>query len=183
MISYTVDTQVLNLALTRLEKGISDFSPAWDACTDAFYRIEVDQFASEGARGGARWQALSAGYSGWKDANYGQLPILYLRGNLKQSLLGVGPDAIKVIQSGFMEVGSRDPKAVWHQLGMGRLPVRKSIDLNPADFTHFGGIAAEFMETVGQSAGFETSRSFGPAPTIGSAIRSLLSRFGGASAA
>lgn len=153
-------------AIGQLEGLVTDWRKVWPLCAEIFYRIELEQFASEGARGGAKWKPLSSGYQKWKTTNYGDLPILYLSGNMKRSLLGQGPDAIRIETDSSLTLGTRANRKgfyypVAHQRGTPKMAQRKPIDLTRNDYGKFVSRVFRYFNDGVEAVGFTPSRSRG----------------------
>ena len=123
----------MDRGIARFAEGVTDYRPIWPVIEDDFYAMEKDQFRSEGAEGGERWQELSAEYAEWKEAHYPGKPILERTGDLKASLTsGSDPNAVKVEKRKELTLGSKVPYAIYHQSPKPRkvLPRRPEIMLN-----------------------------------------------------
>ncbi|TXH18426.1 MAG: hypothetical protein E6R03_02190 [Hyphomicrobiaceae bacterium] len=124
---------------------VSDWSNVWPLVERIYLDIMLTQFETEGARSGARWKALSPGYAKWKEANYGQLPILVLTGTMKTGLLGSGPTSLREITPTTFRMGTSANRKgfyypVAHQEGgstPGRPPVRRIYDFSLDDYNRF----------------------------------------------
>ena len=77
--------------LAELRRRVSDFRPVWRSVRAYLYRMEQEQFASQGGRGGAPWKPLSPAYARWKAVKHPGKPILELSGKLKRAATGSGP--------------------------------------------------------------------------------------------
>ena len=87
-ISVKIDDNGLGLRLARWEKAADSFERAWPKVEKRFNFAMREQFASEGTRGGSRWQPLTSKYKKWKAAHHPGKPILQLHGDLYRSLTG-----------------------------------------------------------------------------------------------
>lgn len=161
-------------AIDRFDGLVTDMHRVWPLCAEIFYRIEIEQFASEGSRGAeGRWKPLSPGYARWKAINYGDLPILFLTGEMKRSLLGVGPNAIKIETPSSLTLGTTASRKgffypVAHQLGgtkAGRPPRRRPIDLTRNDYGKFVSRVFRYFNDGVEAVGF--------VPKKGRGIRSI----------
>lgn len=151
--------EVLNRAFNRIEEHISDFRGIWPGVATEIYAINVEQFESEGSRGASgKWAALSPAYKRFKEIHFPGQPILQAEGNLIDSLTNPeASDAIFRPQREVLTIGSQDPKARPHQLGLGNLPARpifsfteerkrriqKAIQANLVEFTRRAGFHVE----------------------------------------
>lgn len=156
----TVDgSEVLNRAFNRVEEFISDFRPLWPSVAGEIYTINAEQFESEGAAGASgRWQALSPAYAKYKAVTFPGQPILQAEGHMIASLTDPeAPDAIFRPLPDELVIGTRDPKARAHHLGLGHLPARpifsfteqqkrriqKAIQRELVQFTHRAGFEVQ----------------------------------------
>lgn len=118
--------EVLNRAFNRVEQIISDFRSIWPNVAREIYAIEGEQFDSEGSAGASgKWAALSAAYAQYKATAFPGQPILQAEGHMAASLTDPeAPDAVILFGRDELTIGSRDPKARAHHLGLGNLPAR-----------------------------------------------------------
>lgn len=143
-------------AFRVLAEGLTDLRPVWPEIELQFFRAELEQFSSEGARGGARWQPLSARYAKWKAKRYPGKPILQRTGRLLRSLSVVGgPDSVRIVEPMSLTLGTRMPYAGYHQRGAKRLPQREPLNLTRDDYGKFVSRIYRYAEKVSQQAGFE----------------------------
>lgn len=144
----------------RLEgvlRRVEDWTPALREMAASFHEHMQDAFLTEGgATRAGRWAPLSPKYAAWKEQHFPHRGLLVQTGKLRDALQGEGPDAVERIEPHELEVGSSRRVGAWdlgllHQLGRGRLPVRKAIDI-PEELTsrwvrlliaHLQGNAAE----------------------------------------
>lgn len=138
MIRFTADVSgdvQLDRAFNRVSGFISDFRSVWPAAAQAFYEIETEQFASQGAKGASgKWAPLSPAYAKFKAVEFPGQPILRATSSLFDSL--TRPDALdSIYRSEPMQLtmGSKAPYALMHQTGAGRLPARPPISLSEND--------------------------------------------------
>lgn len=123
----------MDRGIARFADGVTDYRPIWPVIEDDFYAQEKDQFKTEGAEGGEKWQELSAAYWEWKEAHYPGKPILQRTGDLERSLTsGSDPNAVRREERKTLTLGSRVPYALYHQLGTKRMPARPEIQLPEA---------------------------------------------------
>lgn len=156
--------EVLNRAFNRIEEYISDFRSVWPDVATEIYTITAEQFASEGAAGlSGKWDPLSPAYEKFKVINFPGQPILQAEGHMVDSL--TDPDALDAIylpEPTMLTIGSKDPKARAHHLGLGNLPARpvysftelrkrriqKAIQRGLIDFTRRAGFQVEEREAA-----------------------------------
>lgn len=122
----------MDRAIARFSEGVTDYRPIWPVIADDFYAQEKDQFRTEGAEGGERWEELSPEYAAWKEASYPGKPILQRTGDLVGSLTSASdPNAVKVEERKTLTLGSKVPYAIYHQSPKPRtvLPRRPEIML------------------------------------------------------
>lgn len=156
--------EVLNRAFNRVEEHISDFRSIWPDVAAEIYAINAEQFQSEGAAGASgKWAALSSAYARFKAIAFPGQPILQAEGHMVESL--TDPEALDAIyrpEQTVLTIGSRDPKARAHHLGLGNLPARpifsfserqkrriqKAIQKNLVEFTRRAGFHVEEREAA-----------------------------------
>lgn len=132
-ISISVDGEdQYKRAFSRLDAVFDDLRPIWPDVRAAFWKIESDQFESEGQKGASgKWAELSARYKRQKIRRYGaDKKILEASGALKASLTSDGPGSYYADSPNEMAVGSTIPYGIYHQRGGKNLPKRKPIDLS-----------------------------------------------------
>lgn len=118
-------------AFNRVEKHIEDLRPVWDEVERVFYRIEREQFASEGAKGGGgKWKPLSRPYAERKAKTHPGRKILQREGNLRSSLIGNTADSVLRKEKQEFAIGTRLFYAPFHQDGTSKMPARPPIDLS-----------------------------------------------------
>lgn len=132
--SEVAGVETLNRAFNRIEDFISDFRSVWPSVAQEFYRIEVEQFDSEGAAGASgKWTPLSPAYARFKAKEFPGEPILQASHHMIDSL--TDPDALDAIylpEPTQLTIGTKDPKALAHHRGRGRLPARPVISMSEA---------------------------------------------------
>lgn len=118
----------------RMDLSLSDLTPVWEETRDAFWEIEKEQFASEGAAGGAgRFERLSPKYEKVKARRYPGKPILEATGRMRAAYTSKTSDSVVQISRDSLTVGGRGKVgriAAYHQRGGGRLPQRKVISFS-----------------------------------------------------
>ncbi|HWQ55679.1 MAG TPA: hypothetical protein VN442_18475 [Bryobacteraceae bacterium] len=122
----------MDRGIARFADGVTDYRPIWGVIEDDFYAQEKDQFKSEGAEGGERWQELSPEYAGWKEAHFPGKPILERTGDLVGSLTQPNhPMGVRIEERKTLTLGSRVPYGIYHQSIEPRhvLPRRAEIQL------------------------------------------------------
>ena len=118
--------------------SISDFSPVYSKIADEFRETQDKVFNAEGSfEGRARWAPLTKGYKNWKDANFPGKPILTLTGDLRRSFVKGGKNHVYDVTEKELSVGSKDPKAMFHQLGTKLAPQRKIVEITEPQKTRW----------------------------------------------
>lgn len=137
MLRFTLivdDVAVIDRAFSRFSSNIKDLRPIWDDVAKEFYRIEDEQFATEGGHSGNPWKPLSAKYEKWKESKIPAQMILEWDGTLKHSLTGPrSKGSIRIDEPDSFAIGSSIPYARYHQQGTAKMPRRPPIDLNEGD--------------------------------------------------
>jgi len=118
-------------AFNRLDH-ISDLRSIWGDVADEFYKIEAEQFASEGSAGASgKWAPLSALYAKSKIVKFPGKTILRRTDSLFASLTGKeAPGAIFRPMESELQLGSSVPYGIYHQRGTSRMPARKPISMS-----------------------------------------------------
>ncbi len=132
-ISITVDgTDQFNRVFARTDKVLDDLTPVWPELQKEFWRIEREQFASEGGAGASgRWKELSARYKAVKAKRYGAgKRILEATGALTRSLTSMTGDTYYQTTKKEFGIGTKLPYGLYHQRGGGRLPKREPISFS-----------------------------------------------------
>ncbi len=109
--------------LGQLSVLLRDLRSFWPKVVPLFIGWMGQQFASEGAWGGAPWAALSPGYALAKGGRYPGRGILYATGQLRRA--ASSPQRQATAQTLTLSVV--DFKAGWHQDGTTRMPARPII--------------------------------------------------------
>lgn len=122
----------LDRAFNRIEKQIEDLRFIWPAVSQEIYKIEGEQFASEGSVGASgKWVALSKAYAKFKVAKFPNQPILKATTSLFDSVTDPdAPDAIFRPEATALTIGTKREGAVFHQRETSRMPARKIYSFN-----------------------------------------------------
>ena len=148
-------------AFSRFSEGLKDLRPLWEPLAQEFYRIEDEQFASEGAHSGNPWKPLSPKYQQWKEKHIPGPMILELTNKLKLSLTYKGNSAhVRQEDLLTLTLGSSLPYAKYHQTGTRRMPARKPIDLSEDHKAKLGKIIHRGLVKIARKVGFETEEGF-----------------------
>lgn len=135
--TFEIDGQVqFDRAFNRVKEHLEDLRPVWNEVERAFYKIENEQFASEGAKGrGGKWRPLSRPYAKQKARKWGVQPILRASGRLAKSLTGNTSDSVLVQTKQEFAIGTKLFYATFHQQGTSRMPQREVIAFSDAQRT------------------------------------------------
>lgn len=130
-ISVTVDgIETIQRGFNRLEK-IDDWRPIWPEVTKEFHAIEQEQFDTEGAAGGGKWEPLSPVYAEYKEIQYPGKPILQASGALMESLVTEGaPGGIHRETSDELVLGTSINYGLFHQRGTRKMPKRSPMNFS-----------------------------------------------------
>jgi len=149
-ISLTVDgTDQFNRVFKRLDASFDDLSPVWPDLRDEFWRIEKEQFASEGSKGASgHWPALSPRYAAQKIARYGAgKKILEADGHLRESLTGDNPGSYYQTGPKDFAIGTVIPYGIYHQRGSGNLKKREPISISDTQKRSMGKVIQKALIT------------------------------------
>jgi|WetSurMetagenome_2_1015567.scaffolds.fasta_scaffold180052_2 phage gpG-like protein len=129
-LSFTLDGEPqLVRYLDILADSITDYSSMFEKMADDFRSTMGSVFSNSGAfESRGPWASLSPDYALWKGIHAPGKPILELTGALRASLTG-GGNHISQISRTSLKIGTRDPKAQFHQKGTSIMPQRKIIEL------------------------------------------------------
>jgi phage gpG-like protein len=123
-------------AFNRIQGHVEDLTPVWDKVEQAFYRIEREQFDSEGAAGrGGKWAPLSRPYAQQKADRYGVKPIERASDRLYASLTRKGGDTVLVKSKDEFAIGTSLPYAKYQQQGTSKMPKRELISFSDGQRT------------------------------------------------
>ncbi len=164
-ISLEIDGQDrFNWAIADLTQAVTDWRGVWPEVEQIFFRAQLEQFTSEGSRGGSRWKPLSDSYRSWKEKKHPGQPILVLTGRLKRSLTvnGAGSsDQVRDQQPMSLTLGSIVPYGIYHQRGTKRMAQRPPMQLIQRDMGRITSRMYRFAERGARDAGFKVeARSF-----------------------
>ena len=150
---FDVDGDVqLSRYLDIMADHLNDFRPLFEDIADDFRETEKGIFSSEGAfEGNAKWKPLSPTYKAIKDKQFPGKPILQRRGDLMQSLTSIGGNHVSHVSSDSLEIGTKDPKAVFHQRGTSKMPQRKVVSLTAPQKRRWTRLAFEYIFEHGGS--------------------------------
>lgn len=160
MIQFTAEVagvETLNRAFNRVDHFISDLRSVWPAVAEEFYRIEGEQFQSEGARGASgKWKPLSTPYDRYKAERFPGETILRATGALEESLTNrEALDAVFIAGPQELTLGTKVPYARMHHEGRGRLPARPVIAMSEVQKRRIQkAIQGQLVEFT-RKAGFE----------------------------
>jgi len=163
-ISLTVSgkEEVLN-AFKTVEDGCADLRKlgTWKAVATEFYKIEKEQFSSEGSAGASgKWEALSPAYAVQKQKKYGSQPILQASGAMYKSLTSSGgPTSVYQEEAQELTLGSSSPIPGYHQRG-GRVPQRKPVDPSDAQKERLAEVIRGKLRQLASNARLRDVRGF-----------------------
>lgn len=116
--------------IARFTESCRDFTTMWPEIVEDFQQIELEQFATEGARSGNPWAPLSASYERWKMKNFPSSTTLVLTGEMRMAMTnGLMVDAEPM----RLEMRPSLDKTIYHQRGTAHMPKRKVVDLTDSD--------------------------------------------------
>jgi len=121
-------TQQLSRTLARWANAMIDLRPAFEIVATEFARMELSQFATQGAISKDPWTALSPRYAARKARTHPGAPILVRSGDLRRDLTR-RPFGVEEITSDSMRLGTTLPYARYHQTGTPRMPRRPPVNL------------------------------------------------------
>lgn len=140
-IKVTGDRRTIT-AVNAWMRELEDWTPVWALIEADFYRMEQEQWASEGSRGGDKWPPLSPAYAAWKARRYPGQPLMVATGALRDSMTKQGATGqVRVIDKFRMELGTEIEYGVYHQYGGGDLPQRKIMAVTDKDVERWRGFA------------------------------------------
>lgn len=139
---------VINRDLLRFAERAVDARPVWRALATRFEEGEKRQFASEGRWGsGAKWAKLADSTVRQKIAGGFPLQILRRTERLRDSLIGVTGDTVRVFHPDRMELGSRVEYGRYHTTGTKRMPRRRPVQLPEREKREWVKILQRFVVT------------------------------------
>lgn len=151
-------------AFKTLESGISDLRQlgTWKAVASEFYKIEKEQFSTEGGAGASgKWAPLSTAYEVQKQKKYGSVSILQASGKMYRSLTSSGgPDSVYEESAQELVVGSSSPIPGYHQSGTRRMPQRKPVDVSDAQKQRLADVLTAKLKQLAANARLRDVRGF-----------------------
>jgi phage gpG-like protein len=132
--------------LAELERHLDDLTPVFKDIADDF-RSNMDKvFASSGAfKGRSAWAPLSDQYASWKASAVGSRPILVFSGDMRNSFTRKGPGHVCLISGDGLVIGSKDPKAHYHQAGTSKMPARKIVEMTEEQRRRWSNIIKKYL--------------------------------------
>lgn len=129
--TFTVDgVPQVSRAFNRVTDHISDLREVWDEVQVEFYKIEEEQFKSEGAKGNGKWKALTPAYAKRKAKLYPGKPILQATGRLYEAMTSETADSAVVKTKDEFGIGSTLPYMVYHHRGTSKMAKRPVVDFS-----------------------------------------------------
>lgn len=127
-IHFHVDTSAAVSRFHAMSEKAADMTEALSEFVPFFHSTMAAQFGTEGDYLGAPWAQLSDTYATWKNGVAPGAKILELTGAMMRSFTSSdAPGSIVEIGPDFVTVGSKDPKAGFHQSGTSNMPARPII--------------------------------------------------------
>lgn len=131
--------------LSQYEKGLENLHGLWDRFTEEYYSQETRHFAA------APWVPLSPVYAKRKAQHSPGKPLLRVTDLMFESFTKAGAaGGVRFPRNLSLELGSRDPKAPFHQLGTSRMPARPP--LAEPDLRRYETIAGEYVAQMVERA-------------------------------
>lgn len=124
--------QVLS-QISDYKNRLEDWRPAWEKVLIYMRQVMVNQFASQGGRGGSAWQPLSPVYEAEKIITHPGMPILRREDTMYLSLTSETEDSFIEKEPLTFAFGTRDFKAPIHHYGKGNMPAREIMVLTDDD--------------------------------------------------
>lgn len=159
MLDVTYDIQGeegLRRATAAFSESLRDLTPVWPEVAEVFYRIEAEQFATEGGHSGQEWRELSRGYEQYKTLKHPGKSILEVTGALRDSLTDPNdPNHVTDMRADSLTIGATLAYAKYHQRGTERLPQRKIFDLTDRDKADLLSAARRELAAAARDLGFE----------------------------
>lgn len=150
--SELVGAEQLLTGFAALEKGWIDLRRVKDEAAEVFHEVETQHFSSND------WEPLDADYAARKAKQYGGKGILRRTDLLFNALTSDGGDSVKRATETTIEVGAAGQageRGTWHQLGGGRLPQRKVIDVTEQQEELFVKVVIDDAVEFAKAQGFE----------------------------
>jgi phage gpG-like protein len=118
MLKIDVDDSGLKVMLTGIQTGLNDLTPVWTPIHQIYIAFIKEQFASEGAYAGVKWEPLNKKYAAWKAQTAPGKTILRFRDRLYGSLTDEKhPEHVFRTGPGWMDYGTKVFYARIHQTG------------------------------------------------------------------
>jgi phage gpG-like protein len=151
----------VSLMLRGVEERAKDLTPAWPEVVRTFRAIVENQFATEGAHGGAPWQPLARATQLDRVRNGLQPghPILVRTGALKRSLTADSGDAIVAMTPTQLRVGSGVEYFPFLEGGTSRMPARPPVELTSDDLDHLMRPIAVYLRPKSGTIGAAPARA------------------------
>lgn len=153
VVQVTIEADTLIPWLDAAILRTTDLQPAWRAVYDAFRKGEADRFGRQGPGWaplatatqadrarlgiGAAGPILDRSGADYRGRKGGQLKRSLTERGRQGAVFTPGPD--------WVEMGTSDPVAVYHQHGTRRMPARPVIDVTAAQATEWGEIVGGYL--------------------------------------
>lgn len=150
----------LDVTLSRFGQEVSDWRPFFrEEVAPKFFETLQSNLAGQGSYVGG-YAPLSEPYGSWKAQHYPGKTILRREDQIYNSLTwsgGPGPGGVYRDSPSSVEMGTSVPHAGPHQVGSGRLPVRKIVFLPVGASESYGRLAHRWVVAQAKAAGLNTS--------------------------
>ena len=121
-----VDTSRLRRRFKAMARRSNNFKPVFRWMMQQLQEAHRENFRTEGASSGFRWQPLDPQYASWKLENYGAQGILARTGDLRDSLtMNSARGAVRDIGMRTAYFGTTIGYAKFHQAGTANMAERK----------------------------------------------------------
>lgn len=124
MVNIKVFDKEFQKAVDQTLKNVSDLTIPFNLITQSWFKSNRSIFTLGGP---GKYADLSPGYKRVKQAEWGfTYPILKAKGDLMDSVTKPGDtnSIAQILNKKTLVLGSKDPKAEFHQLGTNRMPAR-----------------------------------------------------------
>lgn len=129
--SWSTDSRRVRVRLKAMRERAGDLTPAFEKWGDDVAEEVRLNFASDGARFGHAWAALSPEYAAWKATHFPGKTILRRTDKLFDSVTK-RPFAIERIGTHQAEFGTDVDYAKYHKTGTDKMPSRPFLELTAA---------------------------------------------------
>lgn len=118
MLKIEVSDSGMLFKIRGLGERLRDLRPVWGNVHKIYLQFIKLHFKTQGAYVGRPWVPLNPRYAAWKQRHYGNKPMLRLTDRMYESVTDPkSPEHIYITGPTFVEIGTRNPIAWYHQLG------------------------------------------------------------------